>query len=251
MKLQCIYQIRNTKTGGVYIGSTNDGHRRWTEHLRKLKAGVHDNRYLQASFLKHGEEYFIFEVIELVGESEKLIEREQIIFDDTKKLGLKTYNIGNFVAAPLRGVTGEQHPFFGRKLSTEHKEKCTNRGERNGMFGRNHSPDSKAKMCAARIGSKASDETRSKMSIAREGRKKSEEHKQKIRIANIGKIKPRGAANHKYKGPVQQIDTTGMIVAEYSGTIEILNAGFSPSGVSSVITGKQKTHRGYKWKRKT
>jgi hypothetical protein len=72
----------------------------------------------------------------------------------------------------------------------------------------------------------------------------------KLRLANLNKEKPKGVGSPAFKGTVQQIDETGTVKAEYNGSTEILNAGFSPTGVSSVINGRQATHKGFVWKRK-
>ncbi len=248
MKEPCIYQIRNTVTGRVYIGSSNNGWRRRQEHLRKLRLGIHDNRHLQASFTKHGEAAFEFTIVELVEESD-LVHREQATVDALRGAGMPLYNIGDFVDVPLRGVKGEKHPHFGRKLSPEHRVKSGQPGERNPMFGRKHSEESKRKMSIHSTGKKMSDEARAKMSQAGKGKAKSEEHKAKIRAANIGRTKPRGSSSHSFKGVIEKYDGDTK-VAEYSGSAEILNAGYSPPGVYSCLSGKQATHRGFTWKRK-
>ena len=119
------------------------------------------------------------------------------------------------------------------------------------MFGKNHTDESKKKMSENSKGHKMSTEARHKMSRAGKGRKKSEEHKEKIRQSNLGKKQPSclGEKNHSCKGAIQQLDLNGNVLAEYIGTTDLFNAGFT-IGVYSVLSGKQKTHRGYLWKRK-
>ena len=63
---QGIYQIRNTKTGKVYVGMSYRVEKRWAEHLRDLRAGTHCNKKLQSAWKKSGEKAFVFEVLELV-----------------------------------------------------------------------------------------------------------------------------------------------------------------------------------------
>jgi group I intron endonuclease len=64
-----IYCIRNSLTQKIYIGKSNwDIEKRWKNHVYKLKAGTHDNRYLQRSFDKHGMGSFEFLILEQVQE---------------------------------------------------------------------------------------------------------------------------------------------------------------------------------------
>ena len=49
------------------------------------------------------------------------------------------------------------------------------------------------------------------------------------------------------KGIVQFEDLVGNILGEFAGETACRAAGFTPAGVSSVMTGRQKTHRGYKF----
>jgi group I intron endonuclease len=72
-----IYQIRHVESGRVYVGSTVNPRKRWGEHIRELRGGTHHSSYLQHAWDKHGEEAFMFEVIEPVLFVELLIEREQ------------------------------------------------------------------------------------------------------------------------------------------------------------------------------
>jgi group I intron endonuclease len=59
-----IYRIRNTVTGEEYIGSSTNLERRRGSHFCLLRAGTHKNTRLQKSFRKHGEQSFLFAVLE-------------------------------------------------------------------------------------------------------------------------------------------------------------------------------------------
>ena len=77
-----IYRIRDLVNDKFYIGSTRqkDPRSRWTTgHLRDLRNQKHDNQRLQHSWNKHGEDSFMFEVIDTFEyQTEKDIEiREQ------------------------------------------------------------------------------------------------------------------------------------------------------------------------------
>jgi group I intron endonuclease len=86
----CIYEIRNTVTGRVYIGSTPRFVQRFTEHKRMLNANKHHSRRLQASCNKHGASVFVMKVVEVVSHSVFIHAREQFWID---KHGFRnTYN---------------------------------------------------------------------------------------------------------------------------------------------------------------
>jgi group I intron endonuclease len=58
-----VYEIRNLKTGAVYIGSAVDVERRWARHRSDLRCGRHSNRFLQRAWNKYGEASFKFSTI--------------------------------------------------------------------------------------------------------------------------------------------------------------------------------------------
>lgn len=79
-----IYKITCSISGKVYIGSSLDCEKRFHQHVNHLRKGKHHNSYLQRAWDKYGKNHFKFEVIERVGEKQKLIEREQYWIDTTK-----------------------------------------------------------------------------------------------------------------------------------------------------------------------
>lgn len=79
----CIYVILNVQNTKVYIGSSVHFKSRKWAHLTKLRACKHHSRHLQSAYTKHGEENFIFDIIEKC-EPFKLIEREQFWIDTVK-----------------------------------------------------------------------------------------------------------------------------------------------------------------------
>lgn len=81
-KICGIYKITNLINGKFYIGSSNDIHRRWKEHINELNRNVHCNKYLQKSYNKYGIENFEFTIIEVCSEDEQII-REQYWIDIT------------------------------------------------------------------------------------------------------------------------------------------------------------------------
>lgn len=139
-----IYKIVNNKNNKLYIGSTINFHKRKAEHISGLKGNRHYNKHLQNAWNKYGESIFIFEVIENISDVNTLAEREQYWMDFYKSYEPdKGYNINKSATSSLgRPVTdetknkirmahinseryGENHHSYGKKLSTETKQKIS------------------------------------------------------------------------------------------------------------------------------
>lgn len=181
-----IYKITNIWTSDIYVGSAVNFKKRWSWHLKDLRANVHHNSYLQNAWNKYGSDYFKFEVIECC-EKEKLIEREQYWIDTLKCVRPNGYNL-----APTAGNS------LGIKRSAETREK-----QRQKKLGVKQSPEhvasrvaklkghkvTEAQRDATRLrslgntwsaGIKHSDEVKAKISTTHKGKPKSEEHKRKM-----------------------------------------------------------------------
>ena len=193
--MQGIYEIRNNLNGKVYVGSSIDIERRWTEHRRALRNGQHQNVHLQRSWAKYGEDAFVFSILELV-ESDTLVSTEQRYLDDY--FGDDCYNMGQSAAAPMRGRThtGQARRKMskagkGRKFSKEHKRKISEAmmGELNHMWGKHPSEETLRKMSKAHLGKQTTlgyrhtDETRRQMSESHKGHKPTEEARRNMSAA--------------------------------------------------------------------
>lgn len=76
-----IYVITCLTNGKVYVGQATDKVKgRNGDHRKHLRAGTHGNQYFQRAWNKHGEDKFVFEVLELC-EPERCTEREQYWMD--------------------------------------------------------------------------------------------------------------------------------------------------------------------------
>lgn len=161
-----IYQIRYLDSGKVYVGSAVYLAQRRRIHMHHLRTSRHHSVKLQRAYNKHGEDAFVFEVLELVDRS-ALIEREQFWIDK-----LNSYNAG-YNALPLAGSNA------GMKLSEEQKEhlRKINTGKthsaetiakmRTSALERQRTPEHCANISKARTGKTFSLEARAKMSDAR------------------------------------------------------------------------------------
>lgn len=198
-----IYAITNNINGKRYIGSAVDVARRWRAHKYRLNRGTHHSIKLQNSWNKHGQEAFLFEVIELVEDVGILIEREQDWITKSESTGSRGYNIcataGSRLGVPhsdeakakiARASTGKKHSAEsiarmrmaqkGKVISAETAAKIGAAAK-----GRVPSPDALKKRAESGKISKGTPEARAKVSKQWAGIKKSPEHVAKIRAARI------------------------------------------------------------------
>src|SRR5579872_30598 len=83
-----IYIITNTGTGDCYIGSSTNVEKRLTRHRYMLRLGEHHSKLLQKAWDQYGEDAFVFDVLEIVPDLNKLVKVEQCYLDERKP----TYN---------------------------------------------------------------------------------------------------------------------------------------------------------------
>lgn len=185
-----IYEIKNTISGVLYIGSSVNMHKRIATHKRELSEGKHKNQKLMRSWIKYGEKAFSFSLVELVSELESLIVREQYWIDYFQAQGQSMFNISLVAGSTLGVVCSDDRR---RKISEakngvpiwSDEDKLKMSAQRQ---GRVVSLEVRNKISRSRIGKGVahSDETRKKMSESRIGNKNclgrtlSEEHRRKI-----------------------------------------------------------------------
>jgi len=80
--MQGVYKIENKITKKIYIGSSYDISRRWTDHIYLLNKGIHHSVHLQKSWNKYGSTVFTFNIIE---ECSDILNREQHYLDTLLK----------------------------------------------------------------------------------------------------------------------------------------------------------------------
>lgn len=181
-----IYTITNLVNGMCYVGSTKNFQRRKADHFTSLAKNKHKNPKLQLAFNKYGVENFQFQIIEQLGYvKEWIIERENhyIVRFDSKKNG---YNIGDASfgdtlsnhpnrAEILQQIGSSLRKRYASLTDEQWDKRFTNhRGERNGMFGKNHASSSKQKMSIAHLANSEG------LSLRFKGKPKSKEHCRKI-----------------------------------------------------------------------
>lgn len=149
-----IYAITNTVNGKRYIGSAVDVARRWRAHKYRLNRGDHHSIKLQNSWSKHGQEAFLFEVVEVVGDMDTLIAREQDWINESDSAGSRGYNICATA---------------GSRLGVPHSDQARAKIART-WKGKKHSAESIARMCVAQKGKVVSAATSAKIAAAAKGR---------------------------------------------------------------------------------
>lgn len=201
-KIICVYKI-TSPNGKIYIGSSVNYKRRLTQYKGM---GAKTQTILYNSFLKHGFDNHVFEIIELCTK-ENLLEREYYygcLYDviGVNGMNCKLPSFGDKYQN-TRQETIEKMKQWKPSEDTIAKMKAaqTKRAKEHPV-----SEETKQKLREANLGKKASEETKKKMSLKGKGRvvsqesrikmgawkrkPLSEERKQRLRELNIGKTMP-------------------------------------------------------------
>lgn len=175
-----IYKIINIINNKFYVGSAVDLKRRKTRHFSELRTGRHNNRHLQAAWLKHGEQAFVFAVVEELGIDADLLAAENVWLKEHVGKDY-CYNLGVHAAAPMLGKSGKLSPTWGYKHTPEARALIMS-----ARTGRTHRPEDIEKIRQHWIGKPKSAATRAKISAALSGKgnfwygKKRPEHGAKV-----------------------------------------------------------------------
>jgi group I intron endonuclease len=156
-----IYKIINVINNKFYVGSAVDLRRRKTRHFSELRTGKHNNRHLQAAWIKYGEQAFVFVVVEEFPDDADLLAAENIWLKEHVGKDY-CYNLGVDATAPMTGFGGELSPTWGRKRTTEELAAQNWKGKK-------HNQESKDKIRAYLIGKPKSAEVRAKISATLSG----------------------------------------------------------------------------------
>jgi group I intron endonuclease len=113
-----IYKIINVVNNKFYVGSAVDLKRRKARHFSELRTGRHNNRHLQAAWVKYGEQAFVFVVVEEVSPDADLLAAENVWLKEHVGKDY-CYNIGVDATAPHLGMSGELSPTWGYKHTPE------------------------------------------------------------------------------------------------------------------------------------
>lgn len=268
-----VYKIENLVNGKLYIGSTSKiPNRRFTEHICNLNKGSHCNNHLQNAFNKYGRDSFKFEVLEKVENLDNLPKKEfrKHLFERELEIIISLGAQYNICKETSSGKLGKRH-------SAEQKVKMSF-----SMKNRKMSPESIERIKQARAKQIITEEHKRKISESLRGRKKSVAPKTytneeiKIiseRVSDFYKRKTgchSEEAKHKRTETIRQLFRTDEmrqklsklarerynkkfvckrgeeIVGTFVSQVEASDVlKVKQQGISSVLTGAQKTHRGY------
>jgi group I intron endonuclease len=186
-----IYKIINVINNKFYVGSAVDLKRRKTRHFSELRTGKHNNRHLQAAWVKYGEQAFVFVVVEDLSDDADLLAAENVWLKE--HVGKEyCYNLGVDATAPMLGVGGEASPTWGYKHTPENIEAI-----RAASTGRKQDADTVRRKTSHLIGKPKPAEVRAKISATLSGEgnfwygKKRPDHGEKVSKA-VQAVSPGG-----------------------------------------------------------
>jgi group I intron endonuclease len=229
MKTGVIYKI-TSPTGRIYIGKAVNFAARYATYRNRLAEG---QPALHNSFLKHGFESHLFEILE-TNHVDKLAELEIKYIEEYK----------SFAKVNENGLN------------------LTKGGD--GSLGRVDSEEVKGKRASSNRGTKRSEETRKRMSLAAKGKSKNysleELEKKRIRLLgntiNTGRKQTPDLAAKRIKtmmnkGQILQLNDVGELVKKwpYSYTLVAEGLKCNPTTIrQGVLSNGTKKLKGYYWK---
>lgn len=161
----CIHRIKQGSAPLYYVGQAFLGRKRFTQHLKDLRAGKHHCDRLQKSFNSSGIECFFVEVLELAENVPADAKQARKAMAEREQLWIDLFPISQLMNSLLIAES---------------------------RIGLKHTPESRAKMSASGSGKPKSEEHRRKISEALKGKKKSPQ------------AVARSAAGHKGISPSQE-----------------------------------------------
>lgn len=208
-----IYKAKNIINNKVYIGASKYSNLKIRQHGHLYDAFKRKKKkytYFQRALRKHGEQNFIWEIIDTANNYKELMEKEKFWIKHHNSFGKGGYNAceggGNTKGYRL---PKSSRIIIGKKASLRQK------GENNPFYGKTHSDEQKAKWSKERKGRKLECEW----------------------LENIRK------ARKKLCKPVINLDT-GEI---FNSIGDAHNSVGTVKGISDVCKGKGEKHAGYKW----
>lgn len=222
MNNEYIVYKHTSPNGKVYIGITSQNpERRW----RKNGEGYKDHNYFWNAIQKYGWDNFTHEILfnDLTAEQAYKKEQEFISYykSNDSRYG---YNLSS------GGESGSK----GYKYSEEQRQKMSEsrRGDKNGMYGKHHTEESKRKISTMKSKENLSAETIKKMSDAKKGKKR-DKNSIKKQIDTIS-------------NPVICVET---LLKYKNAKIASRHTGIDSSCISKVCRGIRQTAGGFHWRR--
>ena len=215
-----VYRITNKDTGLSYLGSSKNIRQRLKSHIMKLRMGTHSCAQFQKGFDASEESRFELTIVEYC-DTDILLERELYYLTDMSKLGL-LYNTrmcasgGDMIThhpdrlSIIQRITDSIHESIASMSIAERRAKWGRPGALNGMFGKTHTPETRAFLSKINkgntncVGYKHTDEFRKKISDRQKlrvgvknsfyGKTHTPETRAKISAARKGRVCPTAKA---------------------------------------------------------
>ena len=197
-----IYAIVNKVNGKRYIGPAKSIRTRWRWHKNSLKAQRHDNSHLQRAWNAYGYDLFEFILLESVEAASVDDLREALTVREQHWIDLHSWYMLYNLSPSAGSTLGKRH-----SLKTISKIRA---------MKANVSEETRAKISAARKGTRASAETRAKLSAMRSGKSLSEKH----RLALLGRTQSaetRAKIGAKQRGKTISVETRAKLRAARLG----------------------------------
>lgn len=175
----CVYSITNKVNGMKYIGVTAHAQKRFRAHCSPTSK---TRSYIKSAIRHYGKENFDFDVL-VVADRQYCLELEAKMIVAYSTLTPNGYNICGGGEGPVAALRGENHPWFGKKFTEEHREKIGA-----GHRGQKRSQEFCEKIRAINIGKTISEEQRQKISKSLTGKKLTPEHCENMRKSMLGRF---------------------------------------------------------------
>lgn len=216
-----VYVLVNREIQQFYIGSSNNIGERFYHHRGALRRGVHKNERLQSAWQEHGEDAFVFLIVQPVHSTDEIRPAEQAWLD-ASEAHLRGYNR----SSTTHGAGWQYTPEQVARLSDVHR-------------GKPKTPEHRAAMVAARA--RIAPEVRQGWAAAAgragRGKPKSAEHRRKIGAAQLG------SSNHGAKLNDDKVrDIRRRLADGARGAHLAREFGVSECVISLIKTGRRWGH---------
>lgn len=247
-----VYMHTNLTNGKVYIGITHDIYKRW----RGSGCAYKSNRHFWNAIQKYGWDGFSHEVLyEGLRHSEACTYEIKLISEYNACDRSFGYNKSAGGENPLVIHRGEEHHFFGKHLSEEHRKKLSesHKGEKHHLYGKHLSEITRKKLSDAHKGKKIPEEQKALLRKVNLGRKQSEETIRKRASKLQGhpvseETKQRIRKTKESKRIIQLSNSGGLLYEWPSITVASRASGLDRSQIRKCCNGELRTSGGFVWK---
>jgi group I intron endonuclease len=209
-----VYVLFCKVTKKMYVGSSQELDKRIHRHFHELKNNIHHNSQVQEVWNQHHQltvNIIPVDTIEIARAVEQSVIEKNIHLGNLLNIGASVIGGDNLTHNPRReDIIKQIKETLGENIAqmsqNERTAKFGKLGEQNGMYGKTHSPEARAKMSQANLGHTRnkgivfSEQHRANISAYAKtrtgeknpfyGKKMSEETKAKLLKANLGKVSP-------------------------------------------------------------